>query len=152
MVIGELRPPWVRCANVGMGFIMCDQTEFAAIELPLDAQSARVAREFLGTCVCSEHGRTALEDATLLTSEVISNAVVYGGPPITLSVACSSEDTEVRVRDGNSTFPMRRQANELDTGGRGLFLVDALANEWGVETIGQDAKEVWFRVSNHPQR
>jgi anti-sigma regulatory factor (Ser/Thr protein kinase) len=114
--------------------------------LPNDPTSARAARRFLEQVSCAEHMATVLEDAQLLVSELVGNAVRHGLPPIEVAVECIGEKClEVRVRDTGYAAPTVRRAGVEAEGGRGLQLVDLLSSEWGTET-GAFGKTVWFRL------
>jgi two-component sensor histidine kinase len=99
-----------------------------------------------------------LDDAQLLVSELVTNAVSYGGPPLVLRVHCDeTAGLLVDVRDGTPALPQRTQATDQDEHGRGLELVELLAESWGVRPDadpraegrpGADGKVVWFRL--HP--
>ncbi|MFD0562437.1 ATP-binding protein [Kitasatospora saccharophila] len=52
----------------------------------------------------------------------------------------------VEVQDGAARVPGRRAAAETATSGRGLFLVEALADDWGVQ-LRADGKTTWFELS-----
>ncbi|GAB7005205.1 hypothetical protein JCM18899A_26780 [Nocardioides sp. AN3] len=89
-------------------------------------------------------------DAELLTSEVVSNAVMHGAPPLRLAVLGVGDDLVVRISDGSSVVPtVRSGALSLDAvGGRGLRIVADLAFAWGVDVDqDDDGKTVWFRVT-----
>ena len=124
---------------------MCASTARGECELPLDETSPRVAREFLRRATCLEHAGHVLEDAVLLVSEVVTNSVVYGGPPIVIAVDCdTTTGLQVRVRDGSKKLPEPRDGGLMEEGGRGLSLLDTLSDEWGVEVEPDDGKQVWF--------
>lgn len=126
---------------------MCESTPRAHITLPTTTHAPAVARRFLTDAFCAAHSRSVLEDAMLLTSETITNAVLYGGPPIVLAVECTESAMEIRVRDGSPELPRRNDPDEYAQHGRGLVLVDVLSDAWGVDA-GPDGKAVWFRLSN----
>lgn len=89
-----------------------------------------------------------VDDAALLTSEVVTNAVQHAGGIVTLAVERSEEAIVVAVTDSS--------VEELRTGpapiglaahGRGLQLVESLADAWGCNpTANKEGKVVWFRV------
>jgi anti-sigma regulatory factor (Ser/Thr protein kinase) len=93
-----------------------------------------------------------LADARLVVSEIVNNSVRHGGagPHETIELSMSATATELRVAvsdHGDGFDPARemREPDEEREGGRGLFLVDALASRWGV---GHDGPaQVWFEVS-----
>jgi anti-sigma regulatory factor (Ser/Thr protein kinase) len=114
--------------------------------LPGDPSSARAARRFLEDASCPEHMSRVLEDAQLLVSELVGNAVRHGLPPIEVAVQCVGEKClEVRVRDTGLATPAVRRRDVDAEGGRGLQLVDLLSSEWGTET-DPFGKTVWFHL------
>ena len=91
-------------------------------------------------------GRT--EDATLLVSELVTNAVKYGpvDGEIRLIVERDATRTRVTVHDlGSGPLPEMRPGTSpaRDGGGHGLRLVDSLADRWGVE---RGSTRVWFEL------
>jgi anti-sigma regulatory factor (Ser/Thr protein kinase) len=77
------------------------------------------------------------EEATyttdLLVSELVTNVVRYGRSPCRLRLI-RGEQLTVEVRDGAASSPHVRHARTTDEGGRGLYIVAALADRWGVRT------------------
>jgi anti-sigma regulatory factor (Ser/Thr protein kinase) len=126
---------------------MCEIAELAVVELPVDAKSVPAARRFVARTLCAAHCRPVTADAVLLASELVTNAAVHGGPPIRLTVECTGDAIEIRVRDGSPQRPVRRVSTADETGGRGLVLVDALSTSWGVDADPSGGKETWFRLS-----
>jgi anti-sigma regulatory factor (Ser/Thr protein kinase) len=101
------------------------------------------ARDFLRAASCSTHHSEVVEDAVLLVSELVTNSLVHGGPPVVVAVDCDEHSLQVRVRDGSSVLPARRTAGDGEEGGRGLALVDTVSSDWGVDPQ-PDGKHVWF--------
>jgi anti-sigma regulatory factor (Ser/Thr protein kinase) len=125
---------------------MCRATGDLQVTLPVDETASRMSRRFLEAATCPVHRAGVHDGALLLVSELVTNAVVYGSPPIKLRVTCNgSEGLEVRVSDGSDRLPERREAAPLAEGGRGLFLVESLSSRWGVEAT-EAGKEVWFAL------
>ncbi len=123
---------------------MCEITPAASTRLPPDASAPRRARSFLRGARCHEHHASVLDDAELLTSELVTNAVVHGAPPVTLAVECdTSAGMRVRVTDGSPQAPQPRDALPADLDGRGMALVDLLSASWGAEPT-REGKAVWF--------
>lgn len=89
----------------------------------------------------------ANEVASLLASELISNAIRHGNGHITLVVECiDSATVRVTVHDEGGGEPRVHRPDPLDPrGGRGLLIVDALSSGWGVD-YGGAGKSVWFEV------
>ncbi len=122
---------------------MCSNTPRAERELPVSHEAPSHARAFLRDTGCQEHHAEVVEDAVLLVSELVTNSVLHGGPPLVVAVDCTEAALQVRVRDGSPQLPTPRDAARGDENGRGLALVDAMSDEWGVERDA-DGKHVWF--------
>jgi anti-sigma regulatory factor (Ser/Thr protein kinase) len=84
--------------------------------------------------------------ATLLTSEVVTNAVLHAGGTIVVRVTCRPPAVRVEVEDSNGQLPVAADPPHASTGGRGLQLVEALASDWGTTRDGP-GKVVWFEVA-----
>ena len=122
---------------------MCQDTPRSERELPISHQAPAQARRFLQGAACSVHHSALLDDATVLVSELVTNSVLHGGPPVVVAVECDGSVLQVRVRDGSPTMPTPREAERGDESGRGLALVAAMSDDWGVEP-DTDGKLVWF--------
>ncbi|MFV0458837.1 MAG: ATP-binding protein [Actinomycetales bacterium] len=91
------------------------------------------------------HGE-AVDVAILLTSELVTNAIRHGSGPVRLSAGLDSARVlRVEVRDHEVRGLQVRDAQEDDEDGRGLQLVDVLADAWGWQP-GNDGKHVWFEL------
>lgn len=118
------------------------------IVLPRDSASAKSARAFLSVICADLVGLAHLDDAQLLVSELVTNAVRHGGPPIEVEVRCApGQGVHVRVRDGGAGRPLLRDPGLHDDGGRGLPLVEALSDAWGVQPLPA-GKQVWFHIDD----
>jgi serine/threonine-protein kinase RsbW len=112
--------------------------------------SAGTARQAVRTWFDSRHcGDDATDTAALLVTELVSNAVVHAnGPSLCLTVDETMTNVlHVAVRDGSQGIPRHcAQAPDVHrTGGRGLFMVDALSTRWGWEPL-RTGKRVWFEL------
>ncbi|MDV9177509.1 SpoIIE family protein phosphatase, partial [Streptomyces sp. W16] len=106
---------------------------------PLTAgQARRLTRRVL-----RRWGLDALLDTTeLMVSEVVTNAVRYASRPISLRLL-RTDVLRCEVTDDSPQVPRMREAGPGDEGGRGLFLVDRLAQRWGATRLST-GKVVWF--------
>jgi anti-sigma regulatory factor (Ser/Thr protein kinase) len=109
------------------------------------ARARRLVSSALGT------GHPLHDDCVLLTSEIATNAVVHSdsgdGGTFTLCVSYSAEWVRIAVQDAGSLDPPFgwRPSSPLDTGGRGLLLLEALAHRWGfIREAGTN--NVWFEM------
>ncbi|GAB2907463.1 ATP-binding protein [Streptomyces heilongjiangensis] len=84
------------------------------------------------------------EIAELLTSELVTNALIHTDDDAVLTATVSPRGLHVEVRDFVARRPRPRTAQTEDgTNGRGLLLVQSLADAWGVRSHGV-GKSVWF--------
>ncbi|WP_380169408.1 ATP-binding protein [Jannaschia sp. R86511] len=121
----------------------------AAIELPPQALSAREARRWVTERI-SAYGLEPLCDAVeLLTVEVVTNALLHAGTQVRVMVERKGPGVQVDVHDGSLVPPHRQHFSRTATTGRGVGLLDDLADEWGWRPEA-DGKTVWFRVL-HPR-
>ena len=117
------------------------------------AAARRFVRETLQSWLLAEQapeGSGLVDDAVLLTSELVTNAVVHAGTPVHVTCKLADGGLEVMVRDSlpASMVPGPGKDENIPaerTSGRGLLLPSALASAWGV-TYGRAAKAVWFRM------
>ena len=94
----------------------------------------------------------AVDVAVLLTSELVTNAIRHGAAPVRLSAGLLHLAV-LRVEVHDSTVPSDdpddlavRHAADDDEGGRGLQLVDVLADTWGWRPAEAGGKRVWFEL------
>lgn len=90
-----------------------------------------------------------IETAVLLVSELVTNAIRHAGGPCALVVSLDDHVVEFSVQDGTSQLPMPRRDEHLGEDGRGLLLIEALAEEWGVRQLPA-GKATWFVLRTPP--
>ena len=113
--------------------------------LTADPVGVRVARRFVRSIVDGVLDEEQLATAELLTSELVTNAVLHGrGEPV-LAVDVDAHRVRVAVHDDTSTAPVVRDLGPLAASGRGMQLVETLSARWGVDP-GADGKDVWFEI------
>ncbi len=90
-----------------------------------------------------------LDEAQLLVSELVTNAIVHARSAVQLSMAVVDGTVRFEVRDCGAALPAVRPPSETALNGRGLSLLDAVADRWGVDQ-GQvrtaRGKVVWFEL------
>jgi anti-sigma regulatory factor (Ser/Thr protein kinase) len=96
-----------------------------------------------------------MADVRLLVSELVTNSVRHAGvgPPesVGLDVAVDPETIRVEVRDAGAGFePRPRDGDRSRPGGWGLYLVDRLADRWGVAR--NHFTRVWFEIDRSSPR
>ncbi|WP_433448526.1 SpoIIE family protein phosphatase [Streptomyces sp. CA-142005] len=83
-----------------------------------------------------------------IVSELITNAIRYGTPPVQLRLI-KDRTLTCEVHDSNALAPRLRHAKTIDEGGRGLFIIAQLAQNWGVR-YSLDGKTVWAEQTLPP--
>jgi anti-sigma regulatory factor (Ser/Thr protein kinase) len=112
----------------------------------MDEHAPAEARRFVETASCDAHNASVLDDALLLISELVTNAVRHGAPPVTAEIECiGTSGMRVRVTDGSAQDVEAKHPDQWDESGRGLELVDLVSTEWGVEPHSS-GKVVWFAL------
>ncbi|WP_086823140.1 SpoIIE family protein phosphatase [Streptomyces sp. NRRL B-24572] len=110
---------------------------------PLSEDPREVARaRALCAAQLTAWGLDGLADTTeLIVSELVTNAIRYGTPPMTLRLLFDRE-LLCEVSDSSSTTPHMRLATDTDEGGRGLFLVMHVSSRWGTRFAAR-GKTIW---------
>jgi anti-sigma regulatory factor (Ser/Thr protein kinase) len=86
-----------------------------------------------------------VECAGLLTSELVTNAVLHAGTPLCVTLHILPGRIRVDVADGSTSLPALKDYGREAATGRGLTLFDTLASNWGVQAV-EGGKIVWFEV------
>ena len=83
----------------------------------------------------------------LLTSELVTNAVLHAATPFDVTVAMDDGGVRVTVVDGAGAHaPQVQHPAPTDTNGRGLLIVEHLATAWGTDDTDHGGKAVWFTL------
>jgi anti-sigma regulatory factor (Ser/Thr protein kinase) len=87
------------------------------------------------------------DDAALLVSELVSNVVdhVEGEAELTVEVSLADAWLRIAVADGSAVRPVVRELSTERPRGRGLQLVQAIADRWGAEEY-DGGKRIWFEL------
>jgi phosphoserine phosphatase RsbU/P len=123
------------------------RSPLVAVTLPPDGSSPAAARRHVRVALRDAGRDAVLDDVLLLVTELVTNAVVHAGTTVSLRLVDDDDGLLVEVTDQSpgSTPVVRGDADSNREGGRGMFLLDALAVEWGT-SHSRDRKSVWFRV------
>jgi GAF domain-containing protein/anti-sigma regulatory factor (Ser/Thr protein kinase) len=116
----------------------------ATLHLEPVVESTPVARHWMAA-----HLRELPSDvsscAALLTSELVTNAVLHAATPMCVTLHILPDRIRVDVADGNSSFPAIKDYGRDAATGRGLTLFNTLASDWGVQAV-DGGKIVWFEL------
>lgn len=132
-----------------------DGSVIGRIAVPGRGEQVRIARTFVAGVLGSLSGLvvsdTALETAKLLTSELVTNAIRHSrsgaGGAVVLSVRQLADGVGVEVTDDGAASGTPVVKDDVYTcDGHGLFLVEALAADWGYRRAGRSRMTVWFRL------
>ncbi|MFF0205694.1 PAS domain S-box protein [Streptomyces sp. NPDC005017] len=115
----------------------------ATTHLPAVAAAVGEARAFLTKTLTDWDCAHLVDDARLLVSEVLTNAIQHAQGPLNLHLRRNATEFTVEISDRSPQLPQPRPASLDDESGRGLLLVDALADGWGVRP-NDDGKTTWF--------
>ncbi|MFI7350180.1 ATP-binding protein [Streptomyces sp. NPDC049936] len=140
----------------GRGLVAGDGTTTLITDLPYGPEAAEVARDAV-TLALRGTETDVLADARLIGSELATNAFVSGSPPLVLcvdrrSLASGGLEIEITVTDGGCSRPAPASPTAPDEqaeSGRGLVIVDALADAWSL-TTGTSGSRAWCRLTHRP--
>ena len=119
------------------------------LKLAPAARSPARARTSVQEALPDQISDDARQTVGLLVSELVTNAILHVGSGVEVNVHVRESGTvRVDVRDPSRFAPRRRDPG-LDSTGRGLVLLDALADRWGVD-VTNDGKSVWFELDLPP--
>lgn len=116
-----------------------------ALELEPRLDAASLARRHVRTRLLAWDLAELLEPVLLLTSEIVTNALLHSGTPLTVLLERDGAGVRVGVRDGSRVPPVQRRHSPTASTGRGVQLLGSIADDWGWEPDGQ-GKLVWFQV------
>ncbi|RAY14883.1 ATP-binding protein [Actinomadura craniellae] len=117
--------------------------------LPARPEAVRSARRFVGAAFA----RWGLDDsaARLVVSELATNAVTHGsaggGPVVVRTFLSEDGNPVIEVWDRSPERPVVPPPNHAAESGRGLFLVEQLADQWGVRPLNEGGKVVWAVIT-----
>ena len=120
-------------------------------ELPAEDSAVGTARELAtGQLTSWQAPAELLFTAELVVSELVTNAIRYGGgDTVRLRLIRDGDKLVCEVSDPSSTAPHLKRARYEDEGGRGLFIVAQLGTRWGVRFTSQ-GKTIWTELPTAP--
>jgi anti-sigma regulatory factor (Ser/Thr protein kinase) len=111
---------------------------------PCRAQSVTAARHFTRSVLQGQPPET-LEAAELMVSELATNAVQHARSGFELTISTARGQLRVEIRDSGQGQPAMRSPTPTENSGRGLRIVEAMSQEWGVR-VEPAGKLVWFTL------
>ncbi len=116
------------------------------MSIPHDPRAVSVVRAALRGILKVARLNCIVDSVELMVSEVVTNAYQHSATETYVSVERTSDDFRVTVWDHAPGTPTPRTPADSDERGRGLGIVEACADEWGVWTYPR-GKAVWFSVT-----
>jgi anti-sigma regulatory factor (Ser/Thr protein kinase) len=115
----------------------------ALVHLTPDASSLREGRRFVAETLRDwQFDEARIEPVQLVANELMANAIVHAHSAPVLSLEEAGPDLTLRVADTSPNAPVRRADATKESGGRGLLMVEALADKWGFDA-NSSGKVVW---------
>src|SRR5690348_1289966 len=119
-----------------------------AVELPAKPRSVTAARHIALELLAAWEAPHNAEDVALLITELVTNVVdhVGGDSALILELSLTEDRLHVGVVDGSSVRPVARELDQDNPRGRGVRIVQAIADRWGSDDH-HGGKRVWFELS-----
>ena len=131
--------------QVGLTSSVAGQGSFS-VRLPPQPSSVAEARTHMRDLVVECDREDLVESALLLTSEIVTNALLHAGTDIDVAGTVDAHGLLVEIGDGSAHLPSRRRYAATAGTGRGLLMLESMVDDWGV-TSRPGGKTVWFRIS-----
>ena len=120
----------------------------ALVHLGPNASSLGEGRRFVAQTLRGWNvDEETIEPVMLVANELVANAIVHAHSSPVLSLESSGSDLLLRVADDAGDLTVARRAEPADDGGRGLILVEALCDRWGVDA-SDSGKTVWVKFTD----
>jgi serine phosphatase RsbU (regulator of sigma subunit) len=123
--------------------------DVATFELSDEPDAVPAARRFVHDQLLARGAHDSVDDATVVTAELLANARQHGLAPVSVSVSGAAGRVRVGVRDASARTPLRPNRSTNNMTGRGIMLVDALSVRWGV-VVDDHGKVVWAEFGVTP--
>ncbi|HUR51285.1 MAG TPA: ATP-binding protein [Mycobacteriales bacterium] len=120
----------------------------ARLELAAEPAASREARQATRSVLQGwQVPAQVVDDALLVVSELVTNAVRHAGESSTLELELDQDGSSLRVAlaDGSTESPSPRPAPHAAEGGRGMTIMAALSDRWGIAPHN-GGKQVWWEV------
>lgn len=140
--VADARPDADALTGAGRGVV-----REAHLSLGLDRRSPSAARRFVAATLVEWGCDDVTDEAMLVTSELVTNAIVHADSAPELVLRYSDNAVHIEVRDRSSGSPLPNDAAPGDVGGRGLAMVDRIAAAWGVTPTPGGGKAVWVDLT-----
>jgi CheY-like chemotaxis protein len=118
----------------------------ASLRLGPHTADVALARGFL-VAHCERWGCVdLLDDAQLVVTELVTNALVHGGSHCDLAIVYRDRWLRIEIQDFGSGGPDLQAVDVESEGGRGLLIVSAMTESWGVQPLPAEGKVIWAEL------
>jgi anti-sigma regulatory factor (Ser/Thr protein kinase) len=115
-------------------------------QFPFDVTSVGAARRFAADAL-GDVPADVFDAVALMVSELATNSIRHAKTGFHLAITTAPESVRVEVTDDGAGVPAVRSPAPTDPTGRGLKIVEAFSDEWGVEYDAPRDKTVWFKLA-----
>jgi anti-sigma regulatory factor (Ser/Thr protein kinase) len=125
-----------------------DTHDTVSTRLPRTAASAPAARRFVTDTLRTWRLSGAAPTVELLVCELVTNAMLHAGSSVDVRLERRRQRLRVEVTDSSTALPRRQEGGYASEamGGRGIMLIEELADDWGVDRGASGGKVVWCEV------
>jgi anti-sigma regulatory factor (Ser/Thr protein kinase) len=117
-------------------------------EFPCRRESVSAARRFARAALRDQSSET-LDAVELMISELATNCVQHAHSNFEIAIETSRRQIRVEARDSGGGRPAPRSPGPTEPTGRGLRIVEAMSESWGVSPASS-GKVVWFTIARRP--
>ena len=116
------------------------------VDLPSEPESVARARRFVESWCHAWSAEAAIDPASLVVSELVTNAITHGGGICALRLRRDKDALRIEVVDRGDGSPEIVVASDTAEGGRGLRIVTLTSSAWGVDDGAEGTKVVWAEL------
>jgi CheY-like chemotaxis protein/anti-sigma regulatory factor (Ser/Thr protein kinase) len=117
-----------------------------AADFDADVRSVPKAREFVRRVLQRWDRGTLADDASLVVTELASNAVLHAGSSYQVRLTASPGSLRIEVTDGDTGTPEPQPFSATAESGRGIVIVSAVAASWGIDAVPGRGKVTWAEL------
>lgn len=121
-----------------------DHASWAFLPVP---KAVPALRRFVAEVLTGWGEESLVDDAVLVTSELATNAIGHARSPFHASVARSDRTVRITIEDAGPGSATSRVVTSEDSSGRGILIVEVLAERWGIEAR-PEGKAIWAELAS----
>jgi DNA-binding NarL/FixJ family response regulator len=126
---------------------VADDPLLACADLEQSRSSPARAREFVTDTLRRWNCDVVIEDALLVVSELVTNAVTHAASSCRLLLRLAPGVLRIEVTDNGEGSPEPQSLDLHRASGRGLMIVSAMSAAWGIDPVPDEGKSVWAELA-----